>query len=288
MYDVCPMPAESLTFSLYMLSKIQQGQSYAVCKSTFYGVKHMHKLYLQPDPTGSVLAINLLEAAKRLDTRTKNRKDPITIDILEKLYQDLVVSRNTLTSLRLMCLCILGFSGFLRFDEVSHLRRGDFKFHPTYMTIFIEKSKTDTYRDGKSVYISKGDTFLCPVKITKRYLTRAELQIEEEEHPELDEKFLFRGISKTKRSEKLRKANKPISYTRVREILLKELQTVGLDPLRFGTHSLRAGGATEAANAGVPDRLFKRHGRWVSESAKDGYIQDNCERLLVVTKSMGL
>ena len=29
-----------------------------------------------------------------------------------------------------------------------------------------------------------------------------------------------------------------------------------MDPKLFGTHSLRAGGATAAANAGVSDRLF--------------------------------
>jgi len=38
---------------------------------------------------------------------------------------------------------------------------------------------------------------------------------------------------------------------------------------------LRAGGVTAAANAGVPDRVFKKHGRWRSESAKDGYIEDS-------------
>ena len=37
-------------------------------------------------------------------------------------------------------------------------------------------------------------------------------------------------------------------------------------------------GATAEANAGVPDRLFKRHGRWKSESAKDGYIKDSMEK----------
>ena len=45
-----------------------------------------------------------------------------------------------------------------------------------------------------------------------------------------------------------------------------------MDPKQFGMHSLRAGGATAAANAGVLDRLFKRHGHWRSETAKDGYI----------------
>ena len=41
-------------------------------------------------------------------------------------------------------------------------------------------------------------------------------------------------------------------------------------------HSLRAGGATAAANAGVPDRLFKRHGRWKSESAKEWLRERFC------------
>ena len=40
-------------------------------------------------------------------------------------------------------------------------------------------------------------------------------------------------------------------------------------------HILRSGGATADANAGVPDWLFKRHGRWASESAKHGYVQDS-------------
>ena len=33
----------------------------------------------------------------------------------------------------------------------------------------------------------------------------------------------------------------------------------------------------KAANAGVPDRLFIHHGRWKSEAAKDGYIEDSVE-----------
>ena len=38
---------------------------------------------------------------------------------------------------------------------------------------------------------------------------------------------------------------------------------------------LRAGGASAAANAGVPaDRLFQRHGRWNSVSAKNGYVEN--------------
>ena len=51
---------------------------------------------------------------------------------------------------------------------------------------------------------------------------------------------------------------------------------------------LRIGGATAAANAGVGDRLFKRHGRWRSDKVKDGYVKDNLEALLSVSKSLGI
>ena len=74
----------------------------------------------------------------------------------------------------------------------------------------------------------------------------------------------------------------------MRELLLEKLAQVGLDPKDYGLHSLRAGGASAAANAGVPDRLFKRHGRWQSENAKDDYIKDSLSKTLEVTKGIGL
>ena len=51
---------------------------------------------------------------------------------------------------------------------------------------------------------------------------------------------------------------------------------------------MRAGGATVVAKAGVPKRLFKHHGHWKSESAKDGYVEDSGEALLSVSESLKL
>ena len=56
----------------------------------------------------------------------------------------------------------------------------------------------------------------------------------------------------------------------------------------FGLHSARSGGATIVANKGVPDRLFKLHGRWVSDKAKDAYVKDNLYILLWVTRNLWL
>ena len=74
----------------------------------------------------------------------------------------------------------------------------------------------------------------------------------------------------------------------MRELVLQKLAALGFDPKQFGPHSLRSGGASAAANAGVPDRLFKRHGHWRSENAKDGYVKDSMESRLSVSRDIGL
>ena len=79
-----------------------------------------------------------------------------------------------------------------------------------------------------------------------------------------------------------------MSYSTLRELFKKKLSELGYPSEEFGLHSLRAGGASAAANAGVPDRLFKKHGRRKSENAKDGYIEDSLDSRLSVSRQMGL
>ena len=91
----------------------------------------------------------------------------------------------------------------------------------------------------------------------------------------------------SKAGEKLR-CSGSISYTSLWELLLSKLQDLGYDRHLFALNSLRSGGASAAANLGVNDWLFKRHGRWWSENAKDGYVKDSQELRLAVTKNIGL
>ena len=51
-----------------------------------------------------------------------------------------------------------------------------------------------------------------------------------------------------------------LSYIRAREIIKDGFRDT-TDVPSISLHSLRAGGATTTANAGIADRLFKRHGR---------------------------
>ena len=67
--------------------------------------------------------------------------------------------------------------------------------------------------------------------------------------------------------------------------MLEAFKDIVADICAFGTHSLRSGRAANATNACVPDRLFKGHGRWSSEFAKDGYVKDSF--LTSISKALG-
>ena len=99
----------------------------------------------------------------------------------------------------------------------------------------------------------------------------------------------FRSLSflPSKNTYNLR-GSSPLSYTRAREIVFSAFESIGLNKKSFELHSSRAGGASAAANRNITDRLFKRHGRWKSDKAKDGYVKDNVESLLSVSKSLGI
>ena len=69
-------------------------------------------------------------------------------------------------------------------------------------------------------------------------------------------------IAESSNNDTLVSINKPISYSSVRDYVKSTFKDIVSNIALFSTHSLRAGGASAAANAGVADRLFQRHGRW--------------------------
>ena len=131
------------------------------------------------------------------------------------------------------------------------------------------------------MHLSKLQSALCPIKLFKRYIEAAKVK-------ESEEKFIFRQICHSKQDFKLKDLDKPISYTAGKYILLTNLKNKGLEKTQFGLRRLRSGGATAAANFGIHDRLFPKHGRWRSEKVKNGYVHENLRALLSVSKNLGL
>jgi len=80
------------------------------------------------------------EAASRiLGCLKKNRKEPISVDILRSIISQ--SNLEDLVELRNATMFILCFSGFLRANEVLSIRRHHINFLPDHMSIFIPKAR---------------------------------------------------------------------------------------------------------------------------------------------------
>lgn len=149
------------------------------------------------------------------------------------------------------------------------------------MVIKIHKSKNDQLCEGNKVIISEFSSPACPVILLKRWLSKFQISATSTE-------LIFKPISRGNGSCKLVPSDKPITYSTIREVLQQDLKYIGDDPSKFGLHSLRAGGATAAANNTVNDRVFQCHGSGKSAQGKDTYVNDDIRHRLAASKFLGL
>ena len=277
------LPADEIYVSLYLQYLMQSAKHYSTIEAACYAIKWAHSLAGFEDPCASDIVKCIVEASKRKLNRPIQKKEPMNANIMISLFKKFGGTNSSLKNLRLLAMCFLAYSGFLRYSELCQIRAKNITFGNDHIDIYIESSKTDCYRKGKNVLIAKLDQAHCTVRILSDYLDKAKIDRSSDD-------FVFRALSYCKSTNncKLRKKNIQLSYTRTREILKGALSELGLNARIFGTHSFRAGGCSAASNSGVSDRLLKIHGRWKSDIAKDSYISDNLKKRLLVSKSLGL
>ena len=273
------LPVKEAEFALYMQYVGDTTASKSAVEEAVNGIGWVQQLAGFPPVSESPFVGVVLEGLQRQLAKPKVRKEPVSSDMLTALVESLGAN-PTLSDVRLVAACVLAYAAFLRYDELAKLRCCDVTFKDTHMEVHITSSKTDQYRQGDSVVVARTGSATFPVALLERYYGMAVIT-------RVSRLKLFRGITATKSGERLRSQG-GLSYTRLRELFLQKLTSLGFDAKQFGLHSLRAGGVTAAAQAGIPDRLFKRHGRWRSESAKDGYIKDSMSSLLSVSQSLKL
>ena len=272
-------PAREHHVALYLQHLAESRESKSAAEEAVNALGWVHSLAGVPSPSVSQFVQKTLGGIQRMLARPVQKKEPVTAEMLADLVAD-ATKHSSLSNIRLAAACLLSFAGFLRFDELVRLRPIDIGISPSMAKLRICQSKADQLRKGDEVLIARTRTATCPVAMLEKYMAMAGI-------PPSSELFLFRAITKTKKGEVLRSTGS-LSYSRLSELFRLKLKQLGYAAGNYGLHSLRAGGATAAARAGVPDRLFKRHGRWKSEAAKDGYVDDSVEARLAVSKNLGL
>lgn len=272
-HGVVALPADPVPFALYLVYLIQQVRSVASVNSIVYGVSWVHKKGGFPEPSQHPLVKQIVDAARRILAKPATRKTPFDTDLVRRLVQRL--QQGNLAELQLATLIALVFFGFLRWDDLSNLTFDSIQFEGTHIALFLEKRKNDQFREGSWVFISSSDVQPCPVAVVKKFV--------EQGHHKAGSK-LFRRVQHTKNGWKLKEQG--MSYSRANQLLKAELKKEGLNDRCYSIHSLRSGGASAAAALGVPDRLFQRHGGWRSGTAKNNYLKETLDSLLLVTKAI--
>ena len=125
------------------------------------------------------------EWALRSIGRFTIRKESITPDIIKNIV---AIYGKARADLRIACMCLISCAGFLRYSELSNLRRDNLTFDEQYVKLVLEGSKTDVYREGRDVLISKTNSNTCPVNTLLRYLSSADI-MHDSTH------FIFRPLS---------------------------------------------------------------------------------------------
>lgn len=267
------LPADPLIVALYLLMLSQIVGSHSSVKMALAAIGAFHGFASLPSPSEQPIVKAVMAAARRRLAGGVNKKEPLLWEHVQKMAQLFVFNGCPLADLMITTAVAVAFCGFFRYDDLTKIFVDWIVFSESHMEIFLESRKNDQYREGHWVAISAiPNCVSCPVRLTLALIERAQLQ----GHRPLFSAVCRLGVYKSA----------AISYSNMRELMLEKFESIGLPRDRFGTHSCRAGGATAAANAGVPDRVWMEHGGWRSHRAAAGYIKTSLQVKLSVNHTM--
>ena len=275
--EVVHRPADPFYIAVYFNHLLNVRGTRGSVTDAMYGIRWGHTSAGFFSPTDHPFVKLAYEGARRLSNYNgTNKKEPVTSSMLHRII-DTYGSHDNLLKQRTLLICLLGFSTFMRIDEVLDIKVEDITFYPSYMTIHVQKAKNDQIREGNVLYVSELQSRYCPVLNTAAYITVAKLQPTD---------YLICKLIKTKKGHKVVGSHR-MSNSRIRKAFMNHASPL-FPNVNLGLHGLRAGGASAAAQNHVSDRLISKHGRWRSERSRDGYIKDSIENRLSVTKNLGL
>lgn len=255
------LPAEPVFVALYFVKLLQSANTFSVIKTASAAISAFHDIAGRSSPCVDRLASRVREAVHRILAAPAKKKKPLSIGNVVSIVDRFAPTVCALDDLYLATAVSFGFFGFFRFSDLACIRLEWVRVFSTHLEVFLEKRKNDQFREGHWIVLcAKPGASVCPVALFKRYVARASLS---------GNAFIF-----------------PKAYQPFYSQFKAALEAIGLDATKYGTQSMRSGGATLAAELGVPDRIWREHGGWKSEKAANGYIQTSVSTKLSLTAAM--
>ena len=277
------IPADPWYVAIYFNHILHTNGTRGALQSAAQGIRWAHQVAGFTSPLADPFAAMALKGCERLCAKPVKKKDPLTVNFVKELidyYSPLTDLKDPLI-LRFLVMVVVGFTGFFRIEEMLQIQLKHITITTSHMTIFLPRCKNDQMRKGNEVPISRTHSQYCPVALTELFWKKVGIDGIDKEA------YFIQRVIKKKRSHIAHKS-KGISDTTAREHFQEFIRPLTTDGRKFTPHSLRSGGASQAAANGVEERLISKHGRWKSERARNGYLEDTMEKRLKVSRSLGL
>ena len=170
------LPVSAMDAAKYIAYLRHSSASHSAFKLIIVALKWLNNFYPGINKFNCPLEDNFLlrlrDSALRQIPKKSNQKDPIDGSLINRIIRTLP-ENPSLTELRNVLMPALAYSLLLRHDELSHLNCLYFFETSEGMKISIPSSKTDVFRQGKTVFLAKTSQEPCIFSLLKRYLTFA-------------------------------------------------------------------------------------------------------------------
>ncbi len=248
------LPAAPETVAAYLATHADS-LSVATLIRRLAALSKAHQARGLDNPIRSELVRATLRGIKRKRRRTQLQAKPLLRD---DLLLVLDAMGTGLKDLRDRALLLIGFAAALRRSELVALDVPDVEHFRRGIVLHLKRSKTDQDGQGHKIAIPYGRSRWCPVACLDAWLSASGIT----------ESAIFCPVDRHGRVHNARLSGAAVS------ILVRErIAAAGLEPRGYSGHSLRAGLATSAAQAGVPAWRIKAQTRHASEAMLAHYIR---------------
>lgn len=250
------IPATAETVASYLATNAS-ALSVATLVRRIASISKAHRARGLSSPTASELVRATMRGIRRTRGCAQREAKPLLRDDLFAVLDTL--RDDGLKATRDRALLLTGFAGGLRRSELVALDVTDVEYVRQGMVLHLRRSKTDQYGHGRKIGIPNGRTRWCPVAALDAWLAASLISAG----------AIFRPVDRHGRLHDARLSGEAVAH-----VVRERVAAAGLEPIQYSGHSLRAGLATSAAQAGVPSWRIKAQTGHASDAMLARYIRD--------------
>jgi site-specific recombinase XerD len=255
-YRLNALPATPQTVANYLTELVESGMKVSTLTRRVSSISQAHQAADLESPTHSMVVRAVMAGIRRNKGTAQQGKTPVLTSDIRVMVETLP---DNLLGIRDRALLLLGFAGAYRRSELVSLDIEDITFTRDGLRVLLRKSKTDQEGQGITKGIAYGSHLeTCPVRALQQWLETSKIQTGP----------LFCAINRHGQMQHGRLSDKAVAL-----IVKRQASAAGLDPALYAGHSLRAGLATSAAEAGVNERTIMKQTGHRSENMVRKYIR---------------